>query len=160
MSTANNWVQTGALRSADLGVRGMRKPRVFNLITMYEAKVAAEGVKWLDASPLTAAGIARSTTAPGQTWFLSIPGYLAKGTHPPETQAVIFWSDRCRGWDAWIEVPSNGILRVNMKAIAEKRDEPKLAERPFLILPVRKYFVGVYRFCQTLVDSAAKHRDT
>ena len=41
MATANNWILTGALRPADVGNRRARKPRLFSVITIFEAKVPA-----------------------------------------------------------------------------------------------------------------------
>jgi hypothetical protein len=32
--------------------------------------------------------------------------------------------------------------------------EPKLTERPILVLPVSKYFASVYKICQAMVDSS------
>ena len=52
---------------------------------------------------------------------------------------------QCRDWDAWVDLPSDDILRINLKTIAEKRGEPQLAERPILVLPVGRYFVAVYK---------------
>ena len=31
--------------------------------------------------------------------------------------------------------------------------EPKLTERPILVLPVSKYFASVYKICQAMVNS-------
>jgi len=33
-----------------------------------------------------------------------------------------------------------------------ERGEPKLTERPILLLPVSKYFVSVYKICQAMGD--------
>ena len=37
--------------------------------------------------------------------------------------------------------------------------EPKLTERPILVLPVSKYFASVYKICQSMVDSSSKPGD-
>ena len=37
--------------------------------------------------------------------------------------------------------------------------EPKLTERPILVLPVSKYFASVYKICQAMVDSSSKPGD-
>ena len=60
---------------------------------------------------------------------------------------------QCRDWDAWVDLPSDNILRINLKTIAEKRGEPRLAERPILVLPVGRYFVAVYKICQAFVEA-------
>ena len=62
---------------------------------------------------------------------------------------------QCRDWDAWVDLPSDDILRINLKTIAEKRGEPRLAERPILVLPVGRYFVAVYKICQALLRPKA-----
>ena len=49
--------------------------------------------------------------------------------------------------------------RPKMKAIAEARGEPKLPERPILVLPVSKYFASVYKICQAMVDSSSSPED-
>ena len=161
MPTANNWISTGALRPAPVGIRSIRKPRLFSVITIYEAKVTAELVKWLGARtpPLTAAAIARRTTAKGHNWYLSIPRDLAMGNSPLDVFAIVFWSDQCRDWAAWVDLPSDDILRINLKTIAEKRGEPRLAERPILVLPVGRYFVAVYKICQAFVEASPKAGD-
>jgi hypothetical protein len=151
----------GVLRPAPVGIRSIRKPRLFSVITIYEAKVTAELVKWLGARtpPLTAAAIARRTTAKGHNWYLSIPRHLAMGNSPLDVFAIVFWSDQCRDWDAWVDLPSDDILRINLKTIAEKRGEPRLAERPILVLPVGRYFVAVYKTCQAFVEASPKAGD-
>jgi hypothetical protein len=45
------------------------------------------------------------------------------------------------------------------EAIAEARGEPKLTERPILVLPVSKYFASVYKICQAMVDSSSSPED-
>ena len=52
--------------------------------------------------------------------------------------------------------PSDNIVRINLKTIAEKRGEPRLAERPILVLPVGRYFVTVYKICQAMVEASPK----
>jgi hypothetical protein len=154
MATANNWVLTGALRPADLGSRRIRKPRLFSVVTIYEAKVTGDLVKWLGMPPPTAAGMARKTTD-GYNWYWSIPRDLARDS-PRDFFAIVFWSDQCRDWDASVDVASGDVLRIKMQAIAEARGEPKLSERPILVLPVSKYFASVYKICQAIVDSSSK----
>ena len=73
--------------------------------------------------------------------------------------AIVFWSDQCRDWDASVDVASGDVLRIKMKAIAEARGEPKLTERPILVLPVSKYFASVYKICLAMVDSSSKPGD-
>ena len=58
-----------------------------------------------------------------------------------------------------MDVASGDVLRIKMKAIAEARGEPKLTERPILVLPVSKYFASVYKICQSMVDSSSKPED-
>jgi hypothetical protein len=157
MATANNWILTGALRPADVGSRRARKPRLFSVVTIYEAKVTGDLVKWLGTPPPTAAGMARKTTD-GHNWYWSVPRDLAR-TNPRDFFAIVFWSDQCRDWDASVDVASGDVLRIKMKAIAEARGEPKLTERPILVLPVSKYFASVYKICQAMVDSSSKPGD-
>jgi hypothetical protein len=161
MPTANNWILTGVLRPADVGGRRARKPRMFSILTIYEAKVIGELVnaKGLDTSPTTAAAIARRATAKGHNWYLSIPRHLAMGNSPLDAFAIVFWSDRCRDWDVWVDLPPDDILGINLKTIAEKRGEPRLAERPILVLPVSRYFVEVYKSCQAMVEASPKAGD-
>jgi hypothetical protein len=162
MSTANNWILTGVLRPADVGGgRRARKPRMFSILTIYEAKVIGELVKakGLDTSPTTAAAIARRTTAEGHNWYESIPEHLARGSSPLDHFGIVFWSDQCRDWDIWVDPPSDNILRINLKTIAEKRGEPRLAERPILVMPVGRYFVTVCKICQAMVDASPKAED-
>jgi len=158
MPTANNWILTGVIRPAPTAGRRTRKPRSFSLLTIYEAKVIGELVKakGLDTSPTTAAAIARRTTAKGHTWYLSIPGHLTRGSSPLDYFGIVFWSDQCRDWDVWVDPPSDNIVRINLKTIAEKRGEPRLAERPILVLPVGRYFVTVYKICQAMVEASPK----
>jgi hypothetical protein len=64
------------------------------------------------------------------------------------------------GWGSGlVDVASGDVLRIKMKAIAEARGEPKLTERPILVLPVSKYFASVYKICQAMVDSSSKPGD-
>jgi hypothetical protein len=77
MATANNWILTGALRPADVGSHGARKPRLFSVVTIFEAKVTGDLVKWLGTPPPIAAGMARKTTD-GHNWYWSIPRDLAR----------------------------------------------------------------------------------
>jgi hypothetical protein len=154
MSTANNWILTGVIRPAHVGGRRTRKPRSFSLLTVYEAKATAEMTRLWDMQPLTAAAIARRTTAKGHTWYLSIPEHLARGSSPLDYFGIVFWSDQCRDWDVWVDPPIDDILRINLKTIAEKRGEPRLAERPILVLPVSRYFVAVYKTCQAMVEAS------
>jgi hypothetical protein len=156
MSTANNWILTEVIRPAPTTGRRTRKPRSFSLLTIYEAKVIGELVKVLDTSPTTAAAVARRTTAKGHTWYLSIPGNLARGSSLLDVFGIVFWSDQCRDWDVWVDLPTDDMLRINLKTIAEKRGEPRLAERPILILPVSRYFVAVYKSCQAMVEASAR----
>ena len=72
MATANNWILTGALRPADVGSRRARKPRLFSVVTIFEAKVTGDLVKWLGTPPPIAAAMARKTTD-GHKWYWSIP---------------------------------------------------------------------------------------
>ena len=58
-----------------------------------------------------------------------------------------------------MDVASAEVLRNKMKAIAEARGEPKLTERPILVLPASKYFASVYKICQAMVDSLPKPGD-
>ena len=154
MATANNWILTGALRPADVGSRGARKPRLFSVVTIYEAKVTGDLVKWLGIAPPIAAGLARKTTD-GHNWYWSILRDLARN-NPRDFFAIVFWSDQCRDWDASVDVASGDVLRIKMKAISEAWGEPKLTERPILVLPVSKYFASVYKICQAMVDSSSK----
>jgi|SRR5580704_7765283 hypothetical protein len=156
MPTANNWILTGVIRPAPAAGRRTRKPRSFSLLTIYEAKATAELARLWGMQPLTAAAIARRTTAKGHTWYLSIPEHLARGSSPLDYFGIVFWSDQCRDWDVWVDLPSDDILRINLKTIAEKRGEPRLAERPILVLPVGRYFVTVYKICQAMVDASPK----
>ena len=157
MATANNWILAGALRPADVGSRRARKPRLFSVVTIYEAKVTSDLVKWLGTPPPIAAGMARKTTD-GHNWYWSIPRDLARN-NPRDFFAIVFWSDQCRDWDASVDVASGDVLRIKVKAIAEARGEPKLTERPILVLPVSKYFVSVYKICQGMVDLSSKPGD-
>jgi hypothetical protein len=157
MATANNWILTGALRPADVGSRRARKPRLFSVVTIFEAKVTGDLVKWLGTPPPIAAAMARKTTD-GHKWYWSIPRDLASN-NPRNFFAIVFWSDQCRDWDASVDVASGDVLRNKMKAIAEARGEPKLTERPILVLPVSKYFASVYKICQAMVDSSSKPGD-
>ncbi len=157
MANANNWILTGALRPADVGSRRARKPRLFSVVTIYEAKVTGDLVKWLGTPPPTAAGMARKTTY-GHDWYLSVPRDLAR-TNPRDFFAIVFWSDQCRDRDASVDIASGDVLRIKMKAVAEARGEPKLTERPILVLPVSKYFASVYKICQAMVDSSSKPGD-
>ena len=77
MATANNWILTGALRPADVGSRRARKPRLFSVVTIFEAKVTGDLVKWLGTPPPIAAGMARKTTD-GHNWYWSISRDLAR----------------------------------------------------------------------------------
>jgi hypothetical protein len=156
MSTANNWILTGVIRPAPTAGRRTRKPRSFSLLTIYEAKATAEMVRLWGMPPLTAAAMARRTTAKGYTWYLSIPEHLARGSSPLDYFGIVFWSDQCRDWDVWVDPPSDDVLRINLKTIAEKRGEPRLAERPILVLPVGRYFVTVYKICLAMVDASPK----
>jgi hypothetical protein len=124
MATANNWILTGALRPADVGSRRARKPRLFSVVTIFEAKVTGDLVKWLGTPPPIAAAMARKTTD-GHKWYWSIPRDLASN-NPRNFFAIVFWSDQCRDWDASVDVASGDVLRNKMKAIAEARGEPKL----------------------------------
>ena len=101
--------------------------------------------------------MARKTTD-GHDWYWSIPRDLARN-NPRDFFAIVFWSDQCRDWDASVDVASGDVLRNKMKAIAEARGEPKLTERPILVLPVSKYFASVYKICQAMVDSSSKPGD-
>jgi hypothetical protein len=121
MATANNWILTGALRPADVGSRGARKPRLFSVVTIFEAKVTGDLVKWLGTPPPIAAGMARKTTD-GHNWYWSIPRDLARN-NPRDFFAIVFWSDQCRDWDASVDVASGDVLRIKMKAIAEARGD-------------------------------------
>ena len=111
-------------------------------------------VKWLGTPPPIAAGMARKTTD-GHNWYWSIPRDLARN-NPRDFFAIVFWSDQCRDWDASVDVASGDVLRIKMKAISEAWGEPKLTERPILVLPVSKYFASVYKICQAMVDSSSK----
>ncbi len=62
MATANNWILTGALRPADVGIRRARKPRLFSVVTIFDANVTGDLVKWLGMPPSIAAGMGRKTT--------------------------------------------------------------------------------------------------
>jgi hypothetical protein len=77
MATANNWILTGALRPADVGSRRARKPRLFSVVTIYEAKVTGDLVKWLGTPPPTAAGMARKSTD-GCNWCMLNKYHLSK----------------------------------------------------------------------------------
>ena len=153
MPTANNWIQSGVLRPIDIAIRSIRKPRVFSLLTIYEAKTTAEVVEWLGMPPPKAAAIARRTTADGHNWHLSTAQLLSKGRKPSDVFAAVFWSDQCRDWDVRVELPSGGILRINVKAMVELRGEPGIADRPFLVLPVARYFTSVYKKCEAMIAS-------
>jgi hypothetical protein len=154
MSTANNWILTGVIRPAPTAGRRTRKPRSFSLLTIYEAKATAEMARAWDMQPLTAAAIARRITAKGHTWYLSIPEHLTRGSSPLDVYGIVFWSDQCRDWDVWVDLPSDDILRINLKTIAGKRGEPRL-----LVLPVGRYFVTVYKICQAMVQASPKAED-
>ena len=156
MSTANNWILTGVIRPAPTAGRRTRKPRSFSLLTIYEAKATAEMARVWDMQPLTAAAIARRTTAEGHTWHLSTIQLLSKGKTPTDVFAAVFWSDQCRDWDVSVELPSGGILRINLKAMVELRGEPAIADRPFLVLPVARYFTSVYKKCEAMIASSSK----
>ena len=156
MATANNWILTGALRPADVGNRRARKPRLFSVVTIFEAKVTGDLVKWLGTAPPIAAAMASKITE--GNWYWSIPRDLARN-NPRDFFAIVFWSDQSRDWDASVDVASADVLRVKMKAIAEARGEPKLPERPILVLPVSKYFASVYKICQAMVDSSSSPED-
>jgi hypothetical protein len=156
MPTSNNWIQSGALRPADVGSRRARKPRLFSLLTIYEAKVTGELVKWFDESPTKAAAMARKTTE-GHTWMWSVERDLASNK-TRDFFAFVFWSDKCRDWDVWVEQASGDVLVMQMKTIAEAR-ERRLAERPIVALPVSKYFTSVLKACQAMVASSSKPGD-
>jgi hypothetical protein len=151
MATANNWILTGALRPEEIGIRRARKPRLFSIITIFEAKVTAELVKLLDVSPPKMAAMARRTTAE-QNWYLPFPNHIARGSKPLDVYAIAFWSDRCRDWDVWVDLPSKAVLRINLDEIVKKRGEPRIAERPLFILPVGRYFLLIYKRCQAMED--------
>ncbi len=157
MATANNWILTGALRPADVGTRRARKPRLFTVVTIFEAKVTGDLVKWLGTPPPIAASVARKITK-GHNWYWSIPRDLARNTGR-DFFAIVFWSEQCRDWEASVDVASAELLRNKMKAIAEARGEPKYTERPILVLPVSKYFALVYKMCQEMVDSSSSPED-
>jgi hypothetical protein len=156
MSTANNWIQSGVLRPSDIAIRSIRKPRVFSLLAIYEAKTTAEVVEWLGMSPPKAAAIARRTTAEGLNWHLSSVQRLSKGRTPSDVSATVFWSDQCQDRDVRVELPSGGILRINVKAMVELRGEPAIADRPFLVLPIARYFTAVYKKCKAVIASSPK----
>ena len=104
-----------------------------------------------------AAAVARKTID-GHNWYSSIPRDLARN-NPRDFFAIVFWSELCRDWEASVNVASAEVLRNKMKAIGEARGEPKLTERPILVLPVSKYFASVYKICQAMVDSSSKLGD-
>jgi hypothetical protein len=104
-------------------------------------------MKWLGATPQFAAAIASKITE--GNWYWSIPRDLARN-NPRDFFAIVFWSDQSRDWDASVDVASADVLRVKMKAIGEARGEPKLTERPILLVPVTKYFVSIYKICQAM----------
>jgi hypothetical protein len=157
MPTSNNWIQSGALRPADVGSRRTRKPRLFSLLTIYEAKVTGELVKRFDESPTTAAAMARRTTA-GHTWPWSVQSDLASNKNR-DFWAIVFWSDECNDWDVWVDIASNNVLRIEMEKIARARSEPRLAERPILLLPVSRYLASVLKSCQAMVVASSKPGD-
>jgi hypothetical protein len=156
MPTANNWIQSGVLRPSDIAIRSLRKPRVFSLLTIYEVKITAELVEWLGILPPKAAAIARRTTADGHTWHLSTAKQLSRGKTPSDVFAAVFWSDKCRDWDVMVELPSGGVLRIDVKAMVELRGEPAIADRPFLVLPIATYFTAVYKTCEAMLASSPK----
>ncbi len=152
MPTINNWIQSGAIRPADVGkIRMFRKPRLFSPIAIYEAVVTDVLVKLLNASPLTCAAIAKKTTD-SQTWLHSVARNL-ESKKPRDYFQIVFWSDKCDDWDAWLEIPSNGALRIDLKAIAKETKEPRLSERPIFLLPVSTYLASVLKNCQAIINS-------
>ena len=80
---------------------------------------------------------------------------------PVDTRSVtIFKNSAALGtMSSAFDLPSDDILRINLKTIAEKRGEPRLAERPILVLPVGRYFVAVYKICQAFVEASPKAGD-
>jgi hypothetical protein len=154
MATANNLIHAGAIRPEDLGVRRLRKPRLFTVITIFEALLANELSKALGTSPRTSAAIARKTTY-DLNWMHSV---ARDPKTAPKAFVVVFWSDRCRDWDAWVEIPSGGILRIDLATIAKKRGEPRIGERPIIVLPVSIYFASVVTACQAIRDASSNRR--
>jgi hypothetical protein len=111
-----------------VGSRRARKPRLFSVVTIFQAKVTGGLAKWLGTPPPIAAGMARKIID-GHNWYWSIPRDLARN-NPRDFFAIVCWSDQCRDWDASVDVASGDVLRNKMKAIGEARGEPKLTERP------------------------------
>jgi hypothetical protein len=107
-------------------------------------------------SPPRAAAIARRTTADGHTWHLAAAKQLSRRKTPSDVFAAVFWSDQCRDWDVRVELPSSGVLRIDVKAMVELRGEPAIADRPFLVLPVARYFASVYKKCEAMIASPPK----
>ena len=151
MPTANNWILTGVLHPADVGSRRSRKPRLFSAVNCFEAKLTAELVTLLGGAPNTAANIARKTTH-DVTW----PSSVAKNDSR-KFVAIVFWSERCRDWDAWIDIPSGNLMRIDGDTIAKARGERNLVERPIFLLPVSTYFSSVLRACRMMIEAEQVH---
>ena len=100
MATANNWILTGALRPADVGSRRARKPRLFSVVTIYEAKVTGDLVKWLGTPPPIAAGMARKTTD-GHNWHWSIPRDLGGTTRAISSRLCFGLTNAATGTPRW-----------------------------------------------------------
>lgn len=76
----------------------------------------------------------------------------------PNVFVVVFWSDKCRDWDGWVIVASGNILRIDLTAIAKERGEPRISERPLIVLPAAAYLTSVIKACQAISDASLKRR--
>jgi hypothetical protein len=153
--TTNNWISAGALRVADVGSRRLRKPRLFSVAAIYEAKLTSILVEKLDAAPRACAAIARKTTEE-DSWMYSVSRNFGRAKSRDYHQ-IVFWSDTCRGWDSTLAIPANDVLRIDLAAIAKERGEPRFPERPIFVLPVSRYLTSVLAACQLMIaDSKGK----
>jgi len=156
MTTGNNLIHIRAIRLPDVGGRRLRKARVFSPIIIFEALIVMELKRALGTSPTRSGAIARKITS-NVSWMHSVARDL-ESHRKRDFFAIVFWSDECRDWDAWVVSRSGeDVLPIDLKAIEAQR-EPRVIERPIMVLPVSKYFAKVLKACQALMDASSKRR--
>jgi hypothetical protein len=160
MTTANNWIMSGALYPAQLKIRRARKPRLFSINMIFQAKITAKVVEEFGGSPSTAAAVARAMTAQGHDWMQSVArdvedSRIGKKKRFHNFYAAVFWSNDCRDFEALLLLASATALEIELNTIAKR--EPRFADRPLLVMQVSNDFASVYEKCTEIygVEDAA-----
>jgi hypothetical protein len=154
MTTANNWILGGALLPAEQKIRRARKPRLFSINMIFQARMTAKLVEEFGGAPSTAASAAAAvkSTIDGHNWMWSVARAVERsrvGTKSklpfPDYYVMVFWSSQCRGYEALLGDASKNILKFELDIVAKR--EPRFADRPQIVLQVSNDFAFVYDKC-------------